>query len=160
MLRRLRPAALALAAAAALAAAQEAPPETPPAEPAGEIGVTVALPADEAAAAEVLAGGAAVPFRVLAREPWQVAVYFDQLLSDPRTLRNATVLLAEKAAALADLGPVQLLLGGETVRSALPPTRDSAVLADALAWLRVRESSADAQASIRLDFAAAAADGA
>ncbi|NNL64712.1 MAG: hypothetical protein HKP30_00580, partial [Myxococcales bacterium] len=140
--------------AAASAAAQE-----PPAEKPRETGVTVALPAEEAASVEVLAGGAALPFRVMEPAPWQVAIYFDQLLSDPRVLRNATVLLADRAGALADLGPVQILLGGETVRSALPPTTDSAALADALAWLRLRESSADAQASIRVDFAESAADG-
>jgi Ca-activated chloride channel family protein len=138
-----------------LAVAQETPPEEPPRESV----VTVALPADEAAAVEVVAGGEALPFRVMPPEPWQVAIYFDQLLSDPRVLRNATVQLADKAGLLADLGPVQILLGGETVRSALPPTTDSAALADALAWLRIRESSADAQASIRVDFAESAADG-
>lgn len=147
------PSILALGAWAAVA--QEPLPEEPP----RETGVTVALPADEAATVEVLAGGEALPFRVMAPEPWQVAIYFDQLLSDPRVLRNASVFLAERSGALADLGPVQILLGGETVRSALPPTTDSAVLADALAWLRIRESSADAQASIREDFAESAADG-
>jgi len=115
----------------------------------------VALPVDEAAAARVVAGGVARPFRVVEPSPWQVAIYFDQLLSDPRVLRNGTVLLSERAEALATLGPVGILLGGATVRSALPPTREVTAISDALAWLRIRESSADAQGELRRDFAAA-----
>jgi len=119
-----------------------------------ETGVTVALPSDGAAQARVLVGGQPVPFRVLDSRPWQVAVYFDQLLSDPAALRNGAVLLSERASALADLGPVGVLLGGTTVRSALPPIREAGAIGDALAWLRIRESSADLQGEIRREFAA------
>ncbi|MCZ6508843.1 MAG: hypothetical protein O7A04_12470, partial [Acidobacteria bacterium] len=120
-----------------------------------ESSISVALPRAVVAAAEVVAGGRSLPFRVLEARPWQVAIYFDQLLSDPRVLRNAAVLLAERAGALADLGPVQVLLGGETVRSALPPTQDSSTISETLGWLRIRETSADAQASVRSEFVAA-----
>jgi hypothetical protein len=122
-----------------------------------ETSVTIALPADEAGELHVVAEGRPLDYRVLAREPWEVAIYFDQLLSDTRVMHNAAVRLGERASALADLGPVQILLGGETVRSALPPSTDAQVIDDALAWLRLRESSADAQAELRRDFVEAAA---
>jgi len=139
-------------------AAQEDPVE-PPTSSGGEVGITVALSPADASTAEVISGGESLPFRVLEPEPWQVAIYFDQLLSDPLTARNATVFLAERAGALADLGPVQILLGGETVRSSLPPSRDSDTISEAFSWLRIRETSADAQAQVRVEFAEAAASG-
>jgi Ca-activated chloride channel family protein len=146
---------LALAVAGGPARAQEAEDAATADD---EARVTVALPADEAAEARVVAGGVARSFRVVEPSPWQVAIYFDQLLSDPRVLRNGTVLLSERAEALAALGPVEILLGGATVRSALPPTRDVTAISDALAWLRIRESSADAQGELRRDFATAWAE--
>lgn len=122
--------------------------------PAVETAITVALPEDRAAEAQILAGGEALPFRVLEPGPWEVVIFFDQLLSSPGALRNGAVLLSERADLLADMGPVRILLGGATVRSALPPTREGGVIADTLSWLRIRESSADAQGAIRREFAA------
>jgi Ca-activated chloride channel homolog len=148
-----------LVAVASWSGAAQEPAVAPPAIETRETGLTVALPADQTADLEIVADGGSLPYRVLDRQPWEVAIFFDQLLSDPRVLRNAAVRLAERASALADLGPVQILLGGETVRSALPPSTDSQAIDDALAWLRVRESSTDGQATLRREFVAAAASG-
>lgn len=80
---------------------------------------------------------------------WRVVLYFDQLLSDSIAFRNATIELAGKALELTRLGPVEIILGGAEVRTALPPTRDPDALSQALGWLRLREDARDEQAEIR-----------
>ncbi|MGB3565176.1 MAG: hypothetical protein WBC09_19145, partial [Thermoanaerobaculia bacterium] len=85
---------------------------------------------------------------------WRVVLYFDQLLSDSIVFRNATIELAGKAVELTRLGPVEIVLGGSEVRTALPPTRDPDALSQALGWLRLREDAQDLQAEIRRDLLA------
>ncbi len=121
-------------------------------QPADELPITVAVPADQLDDVEVVAGGEKLDFRALPPADWQVVLYFDQLLSDPLALANAAILLSERAEELIALGPVEVLLGGESVRASLPPTTEPAVLAEALSWLRLRESSADAQTAVRREF--------
>lgn len=117
-----------------------------------EVPVVVGVPRDRVGEVEVRAGDVQLTVRPIEPRPWQVAVVLDQLLSEPLELRNAMVLLGERAEALTALGEVELLLAGETVRSALPPTTDPAVVSEALAWLRLRETTADAQRRIREEF--------
>jgi hypothetical protein len=85
---------------------------------------------------------------------WRVVLYFDQLLSDSIVFRNATIELAGKAVELTRLGPVEIVLGGAEVKTALPPTRDPDALSQALGWLRLREDAQDLQAEIRQDLLA------
>ena len=97
---------------------------------------------------EVLAGGriAELEDRGAVGSGWRVVLYFDLLLSDPMAFRNATIELAERARGLTALGEVEIVLAGEEVRLALPPTRDPDALSQALSWLRLREDSLDRQA--------------
>ncbi len=122
---------------------QDAPAELP---------IAIAVPRERIDGVEVLTDGRPLDYRVLEPVPWQVALYFDQLLSDPVALRNAAILLGERAERLTSLGPVEILLGGQTVRASLPPSKDADVVSEALAWLRLRESSVDAQTTIRRRF--------
>ncbi|TNF79386.1 MAG: VWA domain-containing protein [Acidobacteria bacterium] len=85
---------------------------------------------------------------------WRVVLYFDQLLSDSIVFRNATIELAGKAVELTRLGPVEVVLGGAEVKTALPPTRDPDALRQALGWLRLREDAQDLQAGIRRELLA------
>ena len=85
---------------------------------------------------------------------WRVVLYFDQLLSDSIVFRNGTIEMAGKAVDLTRLGPVEIVLGGAEVKTALPPTRDPDALSQALGWLRLREDAQDLQAEIRRDLLA------
>ena len=86
-------------------------------------------------------------------DAWRVVVLFDLELSEPLLLRNGAVMLAERAAELTALGPVEVVLAGDGVRTSLPPTTSAPVLDEALAWIRVRESSRHLQAERRREFA-------
>ena len=84
---------------------------------------------------------------------WRVVVLFDLELSEPLLLRNGAVMLAERAGELTALGPVEIVLAGDRVRRSLPPTTSAPALDEALAWIRVRESSRHLQAERRRQFA-------
>jgi Ca-activated chloride channel family protein len=84
---------------------------------------------------------------------WRIVMFFDQLLADPLDFGNAALQLAERARELTRLGPVEIVLAGNGVKSALPPTRESDVLQQALHWLRLRESTENLQREMRLSFA-------
>ena len=47
---------------------------------------------------------------------WRVVVLFDLELSDPLLLRNGAIMLAERAAQLTALGPVEVLLARDGVQ--------------------------------------------
>ena len=83
---------------------------------------------------------------------WRVVLYFDQLLAKPLDFRNGTLELADRARELSRLGPVEIVLAGREVRTALPPTRDADALGQALAWLRLRESAGNEQAALRREL--------
>jgi Ca-activated chloride channel family protein len=85
---------------------------------------------------------------------WRVVLYFDQLLSDSIIFRNATIELSGMAMELTRLGPVEIVLGGAEIRTALPPTRDPDALSQALGWLRLREDAQDLQAEVRRELLA------
>ena len=133
----------------ALALAAAAPP---PAERAVELWVE--MPASDAGVT-VSAEGVEVPAIDAGRvgEAWRVVVMFDLQLSEPLLLRNGAVMLAERAAQLTALGPVEVVLAGDGVRTTLPATTSAPVLDEALAWVRVRESSRHLQAERRREFA-------
>ena len=119
--------------------------------------VWVELPAEAAAGPlRVSVGGAETPAGDAGRvgDGWRVVVMFDLELSEPLLLRNGAVMLAERAAELTALGPVEIVLAGDDVRTSLPPTTSAPALDEALAWIRVRESSRHLQAERRRDFAA------
>ncbi len=103
---------------------------------------------------EVLDGGRPVAVEDLGElgGPLPVTIYLDQRLASPLSFHNATLQLAERAPALTRLGPVELVLGGEEVRTALPATDDPDALAQGLAWLRLRESAEDLQADLRREL--------
>ncbi len=86
--------------------------------------------------------------------PWRVVLAFDRLLAEPLAFRNAAAHLAAAAEALTGLGPVEIVVIDESVRSALPPTRDPRVLAEALEWLRLREVVEDPRGALREVLAA------
>ncbi|MFQ5350941.1 MAG: hypothetical protein ACE5EG_10905, partial [Thermoanaerobaculia bacterium] len=117
----------------------------------------VELPAGDGAAAEVKvsAGGDPVASTDAGRvgEAWKVVVLFDLELSEPLLLRNGAVMLAERAAELTALGPVEIVLASDGIRTSLPPTGSAPALDETLAWIRVRESSRHLQAERRREFA-------
>lgn len=82
----------------------------------------------------------------------RVVLYFDQLLSPGNVFRTAAVELSELAASLTALGPVEIVLGGESARLGLPPTRDPEVLRQALSWIALREASESVQLALRRSF--------
>jgi hypothetical protein len=81
-----------------------------------------------------------------------VVLLFDQSLTRPLDFGNAALQLAERARELTRLGPVEVLLAGREVRTALPATRDPDVLEQALHWIRLREESEDLQEELRWDL--------
>lgn len=83
---------------------------------------------------------------------WRVVVYFDLILASTTDFHNATVQLGERARELTRLGPVELVVAGEEVTTALPATRDSEALSQALGWLRMREFSENSQVELRQAF--------
>lgn len=126
-----------------------------------------AAPADEAlrevwidvpAAAEsmrLLVDGEPVTAAVAeAQQPWRVVLAFDRLLSAPLAFRNGAVRLAEHVDRLIALGPVEAIVVDDAVRRAIPPTREGQALAEALSWMRLRESVEGAQEALRAELRA------
>ncbi len=87
-------------------------------------------------------------------EPWRIVLYFDLLLVEPPVYRSAVLDLAEQANRLTELGTVEIVLAGETLRMTLPPTRDPVALDEALRWLLVRQTSEGGQMAVRAGFIA------
>ena len=147
--RRRLPARLALLVTAmlALVSAGGAAPPAPE--------VWVELPAAGAGDLAVSAGGAEVTASDAGPlgDGWRVVVLFDLELSEPQQLRNGAIMLAERAAHLTALGPVEVVLARQGVRSTLPPTTSAPSLDETLAWIGVRESSRHLQGERRRDFA-------
>lgn len=87
----------------------------------------------------VLDGDQARPVAELAplAKPWRIVVYVDRVLTGARTLRTAAGSLAERATALAALGPVEVVVAEPVPRVALSPTRDVRAIDEALSklWL-------------------------
>ena len=69
--------------------------------------------------------------------PWRLVIYVDRVLTGSRTLRAAAGSLAERAAELAALGPVEVVVAEPVPRVALSATRDVRAIDEALSklWL-------------------------
>jgi Ca-activated chloride channel family protein len=85
-------------------------------------------------------------------DQWRIVLYFDQLLASPTDFHNATIQLGERARDLARLGTVELLTAGQEVSTALPQNREPDALSQALGWMRLRDTSENLQAELRLSF--------
>lgn len=108
-----------------------------------------------AASVRLLVDGEPVAAAVAtAAEPWRVVLAFDRLLSAPLAFRNGAVRLAQSVDALIALGPVEALVVDEQVRRTIPPTREAEALAEALSWMRLRESVEGAQEALRAELTA------
>ncbi|HKH46150.1 MAG TPA: VWA domain-containing protein [Thermoanaerobaculia bacterium] len=98
-----------------------------------------------------------VPRRVLGVEtgkPWRVVVYVDRILAGTRSVRGAAGLLAAQAQELTALGPVEVVIAEPEPRPALLPTRDPAVLDDALSRLLLTGDGRDDLRVLRQRFLA------
>jgi len=100
---------------------------------------------------EALVAGQLAPVSELgeAGGEWRVVLLFDQVLTDPLDFGNAALQLAERARELTNLGPVEIILAGRELKTALPATRDPGVLEQALHWIRLREDSDNLQEELR-----------
>lgn len=69
--------------------------------------------------------------------PWRIAIYVDRVLTGSRTLRAAAGALAERAAELAALGTVEVIVAEPQPRLALGATRNVKAIDEALSklWL-------------------------
>ncbi|MBW8874168.1 MAG: VWA domain-containing protein [Acidobacteria bacterium] len=69
--------------------------------------------------------------------PWRIVIYVDRVLTGARTLRTAAGSLAERAAELAALGPVEVVVAEPVPRVALSATRNVRAIDEALSklWL-------------------------
>jgi VWFA-related protein len=70
-------------------------------------------------------------------KPWRIVIYVDRVLTGSRTLRTAAGSLAERAAILAALGPVEVVVAEPVPRVVLSATQDVRALDEALSklWL-------------------------
>jgi hypothetical protein len=70
-------------------------------------------------------------------KPWRIVVYVDRVLTGSRTLRTAAGSLAERAAVLAALGPVEVVVAEPVPRVVLSATQDVHAIDEALSklWL-------------------------
>jgi Ca-activated chloride channel homolog len=70
-------------------------------------------------------------------KPWRIVVYVDRVLTGSRTLRTAAGSLAERAAVLAALGPVEVVVAEPVPRVVLSATQDVRAIDEALSklWL-------------------------
>jgi VWFA-related protein len=70
-------------------------------------------------------------------KPWRIVIYVDRVLTGARTLRTAAGSLAERAAELAALGPVEVVVAEPVPRVALSATRNVRAIDEALSklWL-------------------------
>ena len=100
---------------------------------------------------DALVDGQVVPISRVGEtgDEWRVVLLFDQVLTRPLDFGNAALQLAERSRELTRLGPVEIILAGREMRTALPATRDPDVLEQALHWIRLREDSDDLQEELR-----------
>ncbi|MFP3941884.1 MAG: VWA domain-containing protein [Thermoanaerobaculia bacterium] len=163
--------ALLAALAAAPTGAQAPPPEEAPGGPEPAAGAP--QPREERLLVEVVDGrgepvesltpgaltllvdGEAQPVGAVERAaPERIALYFDlPSLATPEVVEAAGV-LAARADDLAALAPVEVLLGGDGTRTALPSTGDPEVLAQTLSGTGVRQAGEDELAEVRRAFLA------
>jgi Ca-activated chloride channel family protein len=70
-------------------------------------------------------------------KPWRIVVYVDRVLTGSRTLRTAAGSLAERAAILSALGPVEVVVAEPIPRVVLSATQDVHAIDEALSklWL-------------------------
>ena len=100
---------------------------------------------------DALVDGQVVPISRVGEtgDEWRVVLLFDQVLTRPLDFGNAALQLAERSRELTRLGPVEIIMAGREMRTALPATRDPDVLEQALHWIRLREDSDDLQEELR-----------
>lgn len=132
---------------------------SPAATPAAEVDLAVAVRDESGAAVAspsaadlvVRQAGEARPVLELAAEsrPWRLVIYFDAALAAGPTLPRAAAALESLAPRLVALGEVEVLLAEDTVRRVLPPTRDPASLAAALARVLLVERGEDRIVELR-----------
>ncbi len=82
-------------------------------------------------------------------EPWRTVVYFDLRLVRAAATRRAATLLGERAAELAALGSVEIVIADPVPRVALPATDDAGEIAGALAQIALFPEGWDALVSLR-----------
>ena len=100
---------------------------------------------------DALVDGQVVPISRVGEtgDEWRVVLLVDQVLTRPLDFGNAALQLAERSRELTRLGPVEIIMAGREMRTALPATRDPDVLEQALHWIRLREESDDLQEELR-----------
>ncbi len=68
-------------------------------------------------------------------EPWSTVIYFDLRLAERDSIRWAASELAERVDTLVELGSVEIVVGDESPRRLLGPTRDAQLIENQLAGL-------------------------
>jgi VWFA-related protein len=84
--------------------------------------------------------------------PWRIVIYVDRILTGSRTLRTAAGSLAERAAELAALGPVEVIVAEPVPRVALTATRDPRAIDEALSKLWLSDEGRDDVRVLRQRF--------
>jgi Ca-activated chloride channel homolog len=84
--------------------------------------------------------------------PWRIVIYVDRILTGSRTLRTAAGSLAERAAELASLGPVEVIVAEPVPRVALTATRDPRAIDEALSKLWLSDEGRDDVRVLRQRF--------
>jgi VWFA-related protein len=84
--------------------------------------------------------------------PWRIVIYVDRILTGSRTLRTAAGSLAERAAELAALGPVEVVVAEPVPRVALTATRDPRAIDEALSKLWLSDEGRDDVRVLRQRF--------
>ena len=102
---------------------------------------------------QVLAGGQprevvrAEPVSAAGEPPWTIVVYVDRALASPGTVFYSSLALSHRAAALARLGTVQVVVADSDPRQALAPSRETRrlerTLTDLSAIARVERDQQD-----------------
>lgn len=86
----------------------------------------------------------------------RLVIYFDLPLCDDYQLTWGALLLADRAKALVDLGPVEVVVAAPLPRTVVPPTRDAAALEEALARLALFGDPQDRLVELRLEHGVSA----
>ncbi|HEX2254632.1 MAG TPA: hypothetical protein VHQ65_15290, partial [Thermoanaerobaculia bacterium] len=90
--------------------------------------------------------------------PWRVVIFLDAGLTATPSLARAARALEASVRELTALGEVEVVLAGERARTVLPPTRDRAALAAALARVSVFERGSDWLVELRREALAGLAE--
>ena len=83
---------------------------------------------------------------------WRIVIYVDRILTGSRTLRTVAGSLAERAAELAALGPVEVIVAEPVPRVALSATRDPRAIDEALSKLWLSDEGRDDVRVLRQRF--------